>query len=152
MPQPTGTIVTENVGHFISTNPPYSKSFGVIAGEQKALAGAVDAHTKVDQATLDQLEDALVTLRALLVPPLDACHATSAWSAAFAKFPNVVPELTAVHDTIQNLVGDGKTTAGGGGDMLDADSQQLAAIQADIDMFASGMPRRRRNSTIRSPT
>jgi hypothetical protein len=139
LPQPTGTVVTENLGHFIATHPPRSKSFDDIAGEQKALASAIDAHTKVDQATLSQLQDALVTLRVLLVPPLDACHATSDWSAAYTKFPNVAPELTAVHDAIQNLVGNPKTAAGRAGDMLDADSKQLAEIQADIDIFASGM-------------
>jgi len=139
LPQPTGTIVTPNLAHFISTHPPYSKSFDLIAGEQKTLADAIDAQTKVDPATLDKLQDALATLRALLVPPLDACHATSAWSAAYAKFPSVVPDLSAVHDIIQKLVGDPTPAAGGAGDMLDADSKLLAAIQADIDMFASGM-------------
>lgn len=139
LPQPTGTIVAESVGHPTLTHPPNSKSFGDIAGEQKALAGAIDAHTKIGQATLDQLQDALGTVRVLLVPPLDACNTTSGWSAAYTKLPSVAPELTAVHDTIQNLVGDPTTAAGGSGARLDAASKELAAIQADIDMFASGM-------------
>jgi hypothetical protein len=138
LPQPTGTIVTQNVDQ-TSTHPPNSKSFDAIVGRQKALAGAIDAHTKIGQATLDQVQDALVTLRVLLVPPLDACNKNSAWSAAYTKLPGVAPELTAVHDTIQNLVGDPKTAAGGAGGRLDADSRELASIQADIDMFASGM-------------
>lgn len=139
LPQATGTIGAENLGHFTPTHPPNSKSFSDIAGEQKTLGGAIDADTRIGQATLDQLQDALATLRVLLVPPLDACNTTSAWSAAYAKFHNVAPELTAVHDTIRNLVGDPTTAAGGSGDRLDAASKEFAAIQADIDMFASGM-------------
>jgi hypothetical protein len=139
LPQPTGTIVTENLGRFTATHPPHSKSFDDIAGEQEALAGAIDAHTKIGQATLDQLQDALATLRVLLVPPLDACTTTSAWSAAYTKFPSVPAELTAVRGTIHNLVGDPKAAAGGAGHMLDDDSKELPGIQADIDMFASGM-------------
>jgi len=139
LPQPTGTMVTENVGHFIATNPPRSKSFDDIAVDQKALAGAIDAHTKIGQATLDQLRDAMVTLRVLLVPPLDSCNPKSDWSTAYARFPGVVPQLTAVRSAIQNLVGDAGTAAGGSGDKLDADAHKLAEIQADIDIFASGM-------------
>jgi hypothetical protein len=145
LPQPTGTIVIDNIAaedriHAISTEPPpNSKSFEDIAGEQKALASAIEAHTKIGQATLDQLRGALVTLRVLLVPPLDACNATSDWSAAYTQFPSVAPELTAVRATIQNLVGDPTAAGSGAGERLDDDSKQLAEIQADIDIFASGM-------------
>jgi len=139
LPQTTNTLVTESVGPFKPLTPPYSKSFGEIAGEQNALAGSIYAHTKIEKPTLDHLLDALMTLRALLVPPLDGCNATSDWSVAIKKLPNAAAELTTVHDNIQNLVGDPSIAAGGAGDGLDADSKLLASIQADIDIFATGM-------------
>jgi hypothetical protein len=136
--QPTRSILAESIDH-ISTEPPHSRSFATIAGEQKALAAAISAHTEIGHATLDQLRDAMATLRALLVPPLDSCNPNSDWSVAYAKFPSVASQLTAVRSAIQTLVGDAGAAAGGSGKKLDADSNRLAEIQADIDIFASGM-------------
>ena len=153
----TGTIVTENVVaekllHATSTQPPpNTKSFEDITAEQKALANGIDAHITIDKGTLGQLQDALAILRVLLVPPLDACNRSSDWSAAYAKLGNVAPELTAVHDTIENLVG-APTTAGGGAGAGWMTTRSNSPPFKRTSTFSQVVwPWGRSNSTIRPP-
>ena len=145
-----------------SSKPPTSeKSFEQILDAQKHLSDrigmdtGVDKNTlgKLDPDTLKQLSDALTILRALLVPPLDACNQGSDWSVRFAKFGTVATNLIAVNGYITSLVGPPGSGAGGAGDKMANDATTLAAIQADIDLFASAAGRGSEGvRTIISPT
>jgi hypothetical protein len=137
--QSTGNLITQDFAHFMLNTPPGSKSFAEIQDEQSTLSKTIGTDTTVDPGKLGQLVDALAVLRALLVPPLGACNPGSEWSLAYAKFSNVAPELTAVHDAIQKLVGNPGTGAGGAGVKMADDATELAMIQADIDLFTSGI-------------
>lgn len=144
VPQPIGSVVTKNAAGEGNTWAAYvliplGTSFEDIVKEQKELSDSIDTHTKVNQTTLDQLKYALALLRLLLVPPLDACNPASDWSQAYSRFATVLGELTSIRDTINALVGDPGSGAGGAGDNIAQDATKLAAIQADIDIFTSAM-------------
>lgn len=123
----------------IPNPPPGSKSFEDIQDEQTKLSNKILEDIKVNPDALTKLAKALAILRALLAPPVDGCNSGSDWRLAQAKFSTVVPDLTAVHDTIKDLVGDPEKSAGGAGASIAEDVTALAIIQAHIDRFAIGM-------------
>jgi hypothetical protein len=144
--QPIGAFVTENFAPLGRNPPTDSESFEEIQKEQSELSDKIRADVTLNPAILTQLADALAVLRALLVPPLDACNPNSDWRLALAKFANVPSELTAVQNAIKDLAGEPVTGVGGAGVRLADDTTALAKIQAKVDQFSSGMAAEQKKS------
>jgi hypothetical protein len=119
--------------------PPPLPTFDSIVQEQTDLSSYIDASTKLDIGTLMKLADALATLRALLVPALDACNPDSDWRKAYSKVDVMLEELRTVHDAINARVGDPGTGTLGAGVRLDNAQRKLVDIQADIDIFKNNV-------------
>jgi hypothetical protein len=125
--------------------PPPPPTFDSIVQEQTDLSSYIDASTKLDigtaqnPGTLMKLADALATLRALLVPPLDACNSNSDWRKAYSKVDFMLEELRTVHGAINARVGDPGTGTLGAGVRLDNAQRKLVDIQGDIDIFKNNV-------------
>jgi hypothetical protein len=101
--------------------PPPPPTFDSIAQKQADLSSYIDASTKLDIGTADnpgtllKLADALAILRALLVPPLDACNSNSDWRKAYSNVDVMLAKFSTVHGAINARVGDpGTGTLGAG--------------------------------------
>jgi hypothetical protein len=125
---------------FVVAHTPDPKDLPQIQKEHKLLSDYIRADSTVDPDAIKNLAKALSILRALLVPPLDACNPKSKWILARKDFATVQPALDAAYRTINDLVGDPAAAgAGGAGKKLEDDATALAMVQADIDTFATGM-------------
>ena len=116
-----------------------SKSFADIQTEQSQLAATIDAAVAVDPNAITKLAGALAVLRVLLTPPLDGCNADSDWNRARGNLSNALTDLDAVRNSIKGRVGAPRTGTAGAGVAMDQLATQLAGIQADVDLFSSGM-------------